>query len=139
MLSGIRIYTADSVWRQILGDLGATVLSAPSVADVNFDELGIAGALTPIELKSLILKASDNTHIIADVLGEKVVLPRLQSQIIACLYKSGGMTALDLKQALGYAPDVSTHTVDTAIYQLRRTYGHDLIQNNNGVYTIGKL
>ncbi len=139
MLSDIRIYTSDSVWRQILGDLGATVLDVPSVADINFDELEISDLLTPIELKSLLLKAADNVRIITDVFGKNVVLPRLQSQIIVCLYKSGGLTARDLKKALGFAPDVTTHTVDTAIYQLRRTYGHDLIQNNNGVYRIGKL
>ena len=139
MLSDIRIYTSDSVWRQILGDLGATVLDVPSVADINLDELEISDLLTPIELKSLLLKAADNARIITDVFGKNVALPRLQSQIIVCLYKSGGLTARDLKKALGFAPDVTTHTVDTAIYQLRRTYGHDLIQNNNGVYRIGKL
>ena len=139
MLSGIRIYTSDSVWRQILGDLGATLLNAPSVTDINFDEIEITDTITPIELKSLLLKAADNTDIIKQVFGKNVQLPRLQAQIVACLYKSGGMGAHDLKQALGYAPDVSTHTVDTAIYQLRRIYGRDLIKNSNGVYNIGKL
>lgn len=139
MLSGIRIYTSDSVWRQILGDLGATLLNAPSVTDINFDEIEIADTVTPVDLKSLILKAADNTDVIKKIFGKNVRLPRLQAQIVVCLYNSGGMSAHALKQALGYAPDVSTHTVDTAIYQLRRIYGRDLIQNINGVYKIGKL
>ena len=61
------------------------------------------------------------------------------TQILVCLYKTGGMTALQLKDALGYAPNASTHAVDTAIYQLRRMYGREFIQNNNGVYCIGEL
>ena len=36
-------------------------------------------------------------------------------------------------------PNMTTHAVDTAIYQLRKNYGKDFIQNKNGVYIIGKL
>ena len=49
------------------------------------------------------------------------------------------MTVDQLKCALGYSPDASTHTVDTAIYQLRRAYGRDFILNTDGVYSLGKL
>lgn len=139
MLSGIRIYTSDIVWRQILGDLGACVLNAPTVTDINFDDLEISDILTPMELKTILVNASDNSVILSQIFGKNVVLPHIQGQILACLYKTGGMTINQIKDALGYAPDASTHTVDTAIYQLRRIYGRDFIINNSGVYSIGKL
>ena len=56
MLSGIRIYTSDIVWRQILGDLGACVLNAPTLTDINFDDLEISDILTPMELKTILVK-----------------------------------------------------------------------------------
>lgn len=139
MLTGVKIYTSDKIWRQILSDLNATVLDAPNAIDVDFDNLRIKKIISPLELKSAILNAMDNSHIIAAVFKKGVSLPQLQSQIITCLYKTGGMTVDELKCALGYAPDASTHTVDTAIYQLRRAYGRDFIVNNDGVYSIGKL
>ena len=74
-----------------------------------------------------------------EIFGMSVSLPRIQAQIIVLLHKSGGMTGNELRDALGYAPDTTTHTVDTAIYQLRRTYGRGFIINTNGVYRIGKL
>ena len=39
MLSGIRIYASDNIWRQILADLGATVLDVPSAGSIDFDDL----------------------------------------------------------------------------------------------------
>lgn len=139
MLQGVRIYTSDTIWRQILTDFGATVLDAPTTTDINFDNLNISSPLTPMELKSAILNANDNAAVLCEIFGADVSLPRLQAQIIVSLYKSGGMTGNELKDALGYAPDVATHTVDTAIYQLRRAYGRGFIINSNGVYRIGKL
>ena len=44
-----------------------------------------------------------------------------------------------LKELLGVLPDVTTHTVENAIYQLRKNYGHDFIQNTKGKYKIGRL
>lgn len=139
MLSGIRIYTTDSVWRQILGDLGATVLDVPNAAYLNFDELDVSHGISSLELKSIILNATDNRHVLRGIFGYDVSLPRLQGQIVVLLQKSGGMTINELKRALGYSPDVTTHTVDTAIYQLRRTYGRGFIKNTNGVYTLGRI
>lgn len=139
MLKGVRIYTSDTLWRQILGDLGATVLDAPSAADVNFDIIDVPGKITPMQLKSLILNAVDNSGIINRVLGAGVTLPRMQGQIVALLYKTGGMRSAEIKDALGYSPNVATHTVDTAIYQLRRTFGRDFIINDGGIYRLGKL
>ena len=139
MLNGVRIYASDTIWRQILTDFGATVLDAPNSTDINFDNLNVSDTLSPLELKSVILNANDNAVILRTVFGADVFLPHLQAQIIVALHKSGGMTGNELKNALGYAPDVATHSIDTAIYQLRRTYGRGFIINTNGVYKIGKL
>lgn len=141
MLSGIRIYTADNIWRQILSNLGAVVAENQSVADVNFDSLNVSSVLSPIELKSIVLKAMEaqEQKVINDIFGESIVLPRLQMQIVVLLHKSGGMSAAELKDVLGYSPDIATHTIDTAIYSLRKQYGRDFIKNENGKYKVGKL
>ena len=139
MLTGIRIYTSDTIWRQILGDLGAIVLEAPNSMDIDFDSLEITAPIGPLELKSRLLTANDTGKTLRLIFGKDVSLPRLQAQILVVLRKTGGMTAGELKHALGYAPDVATHTIDNAIYQLRRTYGRGFILNTNGVYSIGKL
>lgn len=139
MFSGIRIYSSDIVWRRILADLNATVLDAPDMTAVNLDDIEIPPHCGLVRLKSLVLGANDNSDIIRRVFGENVALSPLQRQIIVLLYKSAGMTGTELKAALGYAPDATTHTVDTAIYQMRRTHGRDLIQNDGGVYKIGRI
>ncbi|MDW2974485.1 MAG: hypothetical protein R8M70_00280 [Alphaproteobacteria bacterium] len=139
MLNGVRIYTSDTIWRQILTDFGATVLDVPNSMDINFDNLHIVPPLNSMELKTVILNAGDQATILRAVFGTDVFLSHQQSLIVVALYKSGGMTMHDLKNVLGYAPDVATHTIDTAIYQLRRTYGREFIINTNGVYRIGKL
>ena len=139
MLSGMRIYTSDSVWRQILGDLGATVTDVAGATDINFDKLKIKQPVTITELKSAVLGASDNDFIINELLGKNAKLTRLQKMLVVALHKSGGMNGEELKVALGYAPDATTHTVDTAVYQLRKIYGHEFIKNDGGVYKIGKL
>ncbi len=139
MLNGVRIYTSDTIWRQILTDFGATVLDVPNSMDINFDNLHIVPPLNSMELKTVILNAGDQATILRAVFGTDVFLSHQQSLIVVALYKSGGMTMHDLKNVLGYAPDVATHTIDTAIYQLRRTYGREFIINTNGVYRIGKI
>ena len=139
MLNGIRVYSADAFWRNILGDLGATVLDAPNTTDLNFDSLRIVMPTTPLQLKAALLDATDSSNIIRKIFGTNVRMSNLHAQIIVHLYKSGGMDATALKTALGYSADTTTHTIDTAIYQLRKLYGHDFIINDNGVYKIGKL
>lgn len=139
MLTGIRIYSGDAVWRSVLADLNAVVVDAPDIATVNFDELNIPMHCTVLELKAVILGAMDNTNIIQSVFGRNVALAPLQRQIIVLLHKSGGMTGTQLRAALGYSPRATTHTVDTAIYQLRRAYGRDIIKNIDGVYKIGGI
>lgn len=139
MLSGIRVYSSDDIWRQILAELNADVTESVILADVNLDELNLQLPIRPIKLKSIIMGAIDSLDIVAHVLGNGTVLPRLPSQIITWLYKTGGMTASDLKVALGYARDATTHTVDTAICGLRKEYGHDFIVNDNGVYKLGRI
>lgn len=139
MLTGLRIYTSDQIWRQILTDLNATVVDAPSATDLNMDDMDIPQPVNMLQLRSLLLSAADNSGILARIFGTPVSLPRLQTQIVVALYKSGGMTSPQLKNALGYAADTSTHTVDTAIYNLRRAYGRDFIINKNGIYTLGGI
>lgn len=139
MLNGIRIYTSDVLWREILGALGATVVDVPGVGDVDFDKLDIPMHAHPVQIKAAILDAMDDRNIIRRIFGGDVTLSVLQAQIVAMLYKTGGMRGAAIKDALGYSPDVTTHAVDTAIYQLRRAYGHDFIQNDNGVYKLGKI
>lgn len=139
MLNGVRIYTADTVWRQILIDFGASVVDAPDISALNFDDLCPDTPISAVELKSLVLQASDNDRILSQIFGKRVSLPRLQAQIVVLLYQTGGMTMSELKTALGYAPGVATHTIDTAIYQLRKQYGRGFILNTNGVYRLGKL
>ena len=139
MLTGVRIYSSDTVWRQILRELNADVLETPTKIDLNFEDLNIKHRITPLELKEIIIRSMDNDEILQKIFGYPVHLSRIKSQILIALYKTGGMTGAELKNALGYAPNTSTHTIDTAIYQLRRTYGNNFIENTNGVYSIGKL
>ncbi len=126
MLNGIRIFVSDNAWRKILDDLGAVVVDKPAGADVNLDALGIDAPIHPMELKAIVLDAMDVGPMMMRIFGKN-------------LYQSYGMTGADLRAAIGVAPDVTTHAVDNAIYQLRKTFGRDFIQNKNGVYTIGKL
>lgn len=139
MLTGIRIYSSDVVWRHILADLNAVVLDAPDTAEVNLDDISLEIPVSALDLKAVILSALDNTKILQDIFGKAVYLPQLQAQIVVWLYKTGGLSLNALKKVLGYMPNMTTHAVDTAIYQLRKNYGKDFIQNKNGVYIIGKL
>lgn len=139
MLKDIRIFSADPVWRKILTDLEAVVLDSPDVADVNLDDLNLDFPITTLELKAAILKAIDNTNILKHVFGEQVNLSQLQTQIVVWLYRTGGMSVAELKNVSGFAPNMTTHAVDTAIYQLRKLYGHDFILNKDGKYYLGKL
>lgn len=139
MLTGIRIYSSDVVWRNILADLNAVVLDAPDTAEVNLDDISLEIPVSALDLKAVILSALDNTKILQDIFGKAVYLPQLQAQIVVWLYKTGGLSLNALKKVLGYMPNMTTHAVDTAIYQLRKNYGKDFIQNKNGVYIIGKL
>ena len=139
MLSGIRIFSNDKCWAAILADLGAVLVPSPMMADVNMDDLALDLPVTPIELKVALISASDNTKILNTVFGRPVHLSDIQTQIIVRLYKSGGMNANDLKLAIGYAPDTNTHAVETAIYGLRKLFGHDFIKNDNGVFELGGI
>ncbi len=139
MFDGIRIFSSDKVWQQILSDLGAIVLDKPNVVDVNMDMLDITRPVDVIDLQIAVLNALDNSKIIHRIFGMAVSLSPMQEQIIAILDKTGGASVNDLKIALGYSPDAATHAVDTAIYQLRRKYGRDFILQNDGIYTIGRI
>lgn len=139
MLAGIRIYTSDIVWRQIFSDLNATVVDSSFSADLNFDDIAPKKPLTPIELKSLILSEIDTSELLRGIFGHDVFLSRIQTQIIVLLHRNQGLTAVQLKQALGYPSDIATNSIDTAIYQLRKKYGRNFIENDGGVYKLGRI
>lgn len=139
MLSGIRVFSSDSVWQQILGDIGAVVAASPDVADVNLDTMNLARPIPVADLRVAIMRAAENEHIIKQILGPDAAPSRGLARLVVLLYKSGGMSADDLKDALGYSRDAATHAIDAAVYQLRKLYGRDFIMNENGVYKIGKL
>ena len=140
MLNGIKIFSSDNVWRQILSEFGAEVLYAPDVVGVDFDALEIPQPATAMEIKTAIQNAIDgNIHELHKILGRTVQLPVTQAQIVLLLKKTGGMPASDLRTAMGYSPNATTHTVDTAIYQLRKRFGRNFIINDGGVYKLGGL
>ena len=139
MLSGIRVFSTDPMWQRIAAEFNATVVDDVMFADVNIDSLQLKTPVSPIKLKSAIVAAIDNTKILESVFGRPVSLSRLQTQVIVRLYQSGGMTANELKIALGYAENATTHTVDTAIYGLRKMFGRDFIKNDRGVYKIAGI
>lgn len=138
MLNDIRIYTTDAIWRQILTSLGAVIVDDQSVAELNLDQMDVATNISPIELKSLVLNTveTNQQNIIKKIFKKSIMLPQLQMQIVVLLYQTGGLSGEKLRSIL--APDITTHTIDTAIYQLRKTYGRDFIKNENGKYIIGQ-
>ncbi len=139
MLSGIRIFTSDEYWQRIATDLNATMVADAKIADVNLDSLKLQLPVSLIELKTAIIAASDGDAIIKQIFGKRVDLSPLQTQIVIKLYQSGGMTAEELKMSIGYAKNAATHTVETAIYSLRKLFGHDFIINENGLFRIGRI
>lgn len=139
MLTGLRIFTSDPYWRGIVSDLNAVLVDNANLADANIDSLNLHIPLTPLELKSAIISALDDTKILESVFKRPVSLSPIQRRIVVQLKKSGGMTADELKLALGYAHDTTTHTVDTAIYGLRKLFGRDFIINENGIFKIGGI
>ena len=139
MLESIRIFASDEIWNHILTDLGADVVDSPNIADVIFDDIKIKAPISVSDLQILILKAFENEDIINSVFGRNVVLPKLQHKIIVFLYKNPNITMHELKDMIGVLPNVTTHAVENAVYQLRKTYGCDIIQNENGKYKIGRI
>ncbi|MFQ6778256.1 MAG: hypothetical protein ACLRFI_03090 [Alphaproteobacteria bacterium] len=140
MLNGFKVWSSDKIWRHILTELGANVPEKPGVLDVNLDDFNLTKSIDLIDLKSLILHATENTNVMHNIFGDKIpVLPQIQNNILICLYKTGGISAEQLKQELGYSPDITTHTIDTAIYNLRKLYGSKFIINDNGVYKLGGI
>lgn len=139
MLKDIRIFSADKIWRKILADFDAVVPDSPDTADINLDDLELVLPVSALNLKTAILEGLDKTEVLQKIFGKPVNLSELQTKIVAWLYKSGEMSAVDLKNVSGYSPDMATHAIDTAIYQLRKIYGRDFIQNKDGKYRLGKL
>jgi len=139
VLKDIRIFSADKIWRKILADFDAVVPDSPDTADINLDDLELVLPVSALNLKTAILEGLDKTEVLQKIFGKPVNLSELQTKIVVWLYKSGEMSAVDLKNVSGYSPDMATHAIDTAIYQLRKIYGRDFIQNKDGKYRLGKL
>ena len=139
MLGNVKIYTSDKYWNHILADLGACLVETPDVADIVFDELSINAPISVDDLQSLVVSQFNNNDIIANVFGRDVALPALQRKIIVALYKKPNIQMRELKLAVGLSPDITTHSVENAIYQLRKTFGHDFILNEKGGYKIGRI
>ena len=139
MLEHIKVYTSDDIWHHILSDLGVDVVDSQKMADVNLDDIEINGPVSVDELQSLILAQFENKDIIRAVFGDDVMLPKLAHKIIVILYNHPNITMRELKDMIGVLPDVTTHAVENAVYQLRKTYGCDIIQNIDGKYKIGRV
>lgn len=139
MFENTKIYATDEFWQHILSDLGATVVDNPKMADVVFDDVDVSLPMSIAHLKSVVLNRKDNQDIIQNIFGKYTILPVLQHKIIVTLYKNPDITIAELKELLGVLPNMTTHTVENAIYQLRKNYGHDFIKNVKGKYTIGHL
>lgn len=139
MLDNIKIYASDKYWEKILTDLGANLVESPDCADVIFDDIKINTPISVYDLQSLILNQFNNDDIIVDVFGHDTVLPELQRKIVVALYKNPNIQIRELKLLVGVMPDITTHSVENAIYQLRKTFGHDFIVNENGGYRIGRI
>lgn len=141
MLNEIRFWTDDSVWRKILVELGAIYVDNKIIADINIDSIDLPEHASVAELKVIFLNIIEKNQkqILNEIFKQDVFLSKLQLQIIILLFKTNGLSLKDARDFLGYSPDVITHAVDTAIYQLRKNYGRDFIKNEDGKYYIGKL
>lgn len=139
MFKGIKIFASDKYWNHIFADLGADIVDSENVADIVFDDVDINAPVSIPDLQNLIFSLQNNTDIIQKIFGTDVSLSVLQRKIIVLLYKNPNMTMRELKDALGLAPDIATHAVENAIYQLRKVYGREFIENIDGGYKIGHL
>lgn len=139
MLEKVKIFTADRCWQHIFADLGADIADSQNVADVVFDDIEIGTPVSVSDLHKIVFDSLNNADIITEIFGKYIVLPALQHKIIVLLYKNPDITMRELKNLLGLLPDLTTHTVENAIYQLRKKYGHGFIINENGKYKIGRV
>ena len=78
MLSGFRVFTSDQCWREILADLGATLVDNAATADADIDSIKLNLPVSPVELKSAIIGASDKTAILNKLFGRRVDLSPTQ-------------------------------------------------------------
>lgn len=139
MAENIKVYATDEYWQHIFADLGVSVVDSPKTADVLFDDTNEALPISVTKLKAIIFNSVDNHDIICDIFGKYIVLPTLQHKVIVALYKNPNISINELKEIIGVLPNITTHTVENAIYQLRKTYGHDFILNVGGKYKIGRV
>ncbi|MCL1786258.1 MAG: hypothetical protein FWG39_03895 [Alphaproteobacteria bacterium] len=139
MLSGVTFFTTDDIWSEILSDLGAT--PAPrNIADLVFNPKDFALPAPALGLKAEIMAKIDASRdaAVRRVAGPDACLSPLLAKIITLLYRAGesGIAAADLRAALGYAPNATSHALDTAICSLRKQFGQGFIRTENEKYII---
>lgn len=140
MLNGTTFFTRDNIWADILTQLGGVRDTKRHTADFTFTPP--THRISAMDLKAEILKQVDagKGRIMIKIFGKEIPpISPAQEKIILLLYKHGGMGIGQLNAALGYSANTKTHTCDTAIYQLRKTFGADFIKQSDGIYQLGKL
>jgi len=139
MLNGITFYTDDEIWQGMLSDLGAACVPR-CIADLVWEPDPAAAPVSPLELESKIMAWIDMSRksAVQRVCGSDANLSPLLSKIITLLDRAGaaGIGAADLRLALGYSPDATSHALDTAIHTLRKTFGQGFIITENGKYKL---
>lgn len=139
MLGDMTFWTEDKVWRGILSDLGATFGGAET-ADLIFVPEKYSGKLSPSELKSRMTADIDESRAraVRAACGRDAAVSPAQAKIVALLHRAGGngMSVDALRAAHGYSSGTTTHALDTAVYNLRKTFGADFIRTENGKYFI---
>ncbi|MCL1902537.1 MAG: hypothetical protein FWG18_02840 [Alphaproteobacteria bacterium] len=146
----IRFFSDCPVWHGIMTDLGAVPVPKAS-ADVEIKQ-GKA-PLAPMELKAKILADIDarEKKVLDSVFGHDANsgprgrgtqavggLAPAQKKIVIMLQRAGaaGLGSEELRTAFGYAHTTTTHTIETAVSNLRARFGSDFIKFENGRYIV---
>ena len=137
MMNEVIFFTKDPVWRKIMTEMGAAFSEQ---ATINLDNLIGEVPISAAKLYSLILRAADaeSDEIIHKVFNKNVTLSETGMKIIIALYRAGsnGLSAEELSKTLGYADTSVSHAADAAVYQLRKTFGKEIIETKNGKYRL---
>jgi len=139
MFDNISVFTSDIYWKRIFVDLGMCLVDDVIMADVDFDSLQIKHPISLSELQQIVLDEANHDKMMIDIFHKHVLVSKLQKKILNALYKYGDLDIVSLKQYVGIDSSIMSHTVETAIYQLRKIYGHDLIYNHEGKYRLGHV
>ena len=82
-----------------------------------------------------------SAKILVDGKGEKIRLTEKEVAVLKYLYRNSGIVPREvlLREVWGYTPRMTTHTLETHIYRLRRKIeqdGHKIIQTEAGGYSL---